>query len=160
MTEPRLKCSYSSRRVGALFTVAHSWLRNFHFLSAEFQGAFFGDYSLTCYSYSGLGITEYTEFQFPKERSFIFWKRNTHDGGDLRTTMSSNRKPGDRCERPRWIPAKNFPKERLFCARIPSKPYSFHSVTSAIGSRMNGMISCSFRKRNSSQKNTNTGYSE
>ena len=23
------------------------------------------------YSYSGLGITEYTEFKFPKERSFI-----------------------------------------------------------------------------------------
>ena len=34
----------------------------------------------------GLGITEYTEFQFRKERQF--WKRNTHGGGDLRTTMS------------------------------------------------------------------------
>ena len=47
-------------------------------------GAFFWDYS--GYSYSGLGITEYTEFQFRKERQF--WKRNTHGGGDLRTTMS------------------------------------------------------------------------
>ena len=30
-------------------------------------GAFFWDYS--GYSYSGLGITEYTEFQFRKERN-------------------------------------------------------------------------------------------
>ena len=43
---------------------------------------------------------------------------------------------------------------------IPSKPYSFHSVHSAIGSRMNRMIFRSFRKRNRSQKNTNTVYSE
>ena len=43
---------------------------------------------------------------------------------------------------------------------IPSKPHSFHSVHSAIGSRMNGMIFHSFRKRNSSQKNTDTVYSE
>jgi len=32
------------------------------------QGAFFWDYS--GYSYSGLGIREYAEFQFRKERSF------------------------------------------------------------------------------------------
>ena len=42
---------------------------------------------LTILRYSGLGITEYTEFQFRKERSFL--KRNTHGGGDLRTTMSA-----------------------------------------------------------------------
>ena len=52
----------------------------------EAKGAFFWDYS--GYSYSGLGITEYTEFQFRKERQF--WKRNTHGGGDLRTTMSAH----------------------------------------------------------------------
>ena len=50
------------------------------------MGAFFWDYS--GYSYSGLGITEYTEFQFRKERQF--WKRNTHGEGDLRTTMSAH----------------------------------------------------------------------
>ena len=50
------------------------------------MGAFFWGYS--GYSYSGLGITEYTEFQFRKERQF--WKRNTHGGGDLRTTMSAH----------------------------------------------------------------------
>ena len=40
------------------------------------KGAFFWGYS--GYSYSGLGITDYTEFQFRKERSYMFqiWKRN------------------------------------------------------------------------------------
>ena len=55
-------------------------------LDDESKGAFFWGYS--SYSYSGLGITEYTEFQFRKERSLI-WKRNTHGGGDLGTTMSA-----------------------------------------------------------------------
>ena len=117
------------------------------------KGAFFWGYS--SYSYSGLGITECTEFQFRKERSQI-WKRNTHGGGDLRTTMSVHVLE---CERPRWISRQKFPKRtRILC--IPNKPYSFHSVHSAIGSRMNGMIFHSFRKQNSSQKNTNTVYSE
>ena len=61
--------------------------------------------------------------------------------------------------RPRRISRQKFPK-RTCILSIPSKPYSFHSVHSAIGSRMNGMIFRSFRKRNSSQKNTNTVYSE
>ena len=39
---------------------------------------FWGYYS---YSHYGLGITEYMEFQFRKERSLI-WKRNTHGRGD------------------------------------------------------------------------------
>ena len=61
--------------------------------------------------------------------------------------------------RPRRISRQKFPK-RTRILSIPSKPHSFHSVHSAIGSRMNGMIFRSFRKRNSSQKNTNTVYSE
>ena len=105
-------------------------------------GAFFWGYS--SYSCSGLGITEYTEFLFRKERSLI-WKRNTHGGGDLRTTMSASR---DRRERPR-----RTSRQRTCILPIPSKPYSFHSVHSAIGSRMNGMIFRLFRERNSSQKN-------
>jgi len=60
---------------------------------------------------------------------------------------------------PRRISRQKFPK-RTRILSIPSKPYSFHSVHSAVGSRMNGMIFRSFRKRNSSQKNTNTVYSE
>ena len=53
---------------------------------SQSQGTFFWDDS--GYSYSGLGTTEYTEFQFRKER--FFGKRNTHGGGDLRTTMSAH----------------------------------------------------------------------
>ena len=52
--------------------------------------------------------------------------------------MSSNQKPGDRRARPRWISRQKFPK-RTRIVRIPSKPYSVHSVHSDIGSRMNGM---------------------
>ena len=63
------------------------------------------------------------------------------------------------CGRPRRISRQKFPK-RTRILSIPSKPYSLHSVHSAIGSRMNRMIFRSFRKRNSSQKNTNTVYSE
>ena len=54
--------------------------------ATSIKGAFFWGHSGD--SYSGLGITEYTEFQFRKERSEI-WKRNTHGGGDLGTTMSA-----------------------------------------------------------------------
>ena len=50
------------------------------------MGAFFWDYSR--YSYSGLGITEYTGFQFGKERSLCFRSGNGI-GGDLRTTISA-----------------------------------------------------------------------
>ena len=51
--------------------------------------------------------------------------------------------------RPCGISRQKFPKRTRILA-IPSKPYSIHSVHSAIGSR----------KRNPSQKNTDTVYSE
>ena len=73
-------------------------------------------------------------------------------GGGLRTTMSAHATSVGGSV---GFPAKNFPKERKFC-----KPHSFHSVHSAIRSRMNGMIFHSFRKQKSSQKNTNTVHSE
>ena len=67
--------------------------------------------------------------------------------------MSSNRKPGDRRGWPHWISRQKFPKRtRILC--IPIKPYTVHSVHSAIGNRMNGMIFRSFQKRNSFEKNT------
>ena len=53
-----------------------------------------------------------------------------------------------------------FLAKRTRIGRIPSKPYSVHSVHSAIGRRMNGMIFNTFRKPNRSQRNTNTVYSE
>ena len=72
--------------------------------------------------------------------------------------VSSNWKPGDWGGRPRWICRQNFLK-RTHILPIPSKPYSVHFVHSA-RNRMKGMIFRSFRKRNISQKNTNTVYSE
>ena len=57
--------------------------------------------------------------------------------------------------RPRIISRQNFPK-RTHILPIPSEPYSGHSVHSAIGSRMDRIAFRSFRKRNRSQKNTNT----
>ena len=69
------------------------------------KGAFFWGYS--GYSYSGLGITEYTEFQFRKERSLCFRSGNGI-GGDLRTTISAQATgAGGRV----GFPAKNFPKD-------------------------------------------------
>ena len=87
-------------------------------------GAFFWDYS--GYFYSGLGITEYTEFQFSKERPF--WKWKTHGWGDLRTTTSAHALVCPETKMAEYggrvgFPAKNFPKERVFCVfrvnRIP-----------------------------------------
>ena len=65
----------------------------------------------------------------------------------------------DRRGRPRRISRQTFTK-RTRILPIPSKPHSFHSVHSAIGIRINGIIFRSFQKWNSSQKNTNTVYSE
>ena len=121
------------------------------------MGAFFWDYS--GYSYSGLGITEYKEFQFSKERLFIrktesSWLRCPENYYVFQPEARRRRRG-----RPRWISRQSFPK-RTRILRIPSKPYFVHSVHSAIVSRMKRMIFRSFRKRNSSQKNTNTVYSE
>ena len=112
------------------------------------MGAFFWGYSN--YSYSGLGIIEYTEFQFGKERPTCF-RSGDGIGGHLRTTISAH----GRLHR---ISRQKLPNGTRILS-IPSKPHSFHSVYSAIGSRLNGMIFRSFRKRNSSQKNTKTVYS-
>ena len=81
-------------------------------------------------------------------------------GGDLGTTISAHALECQRTWRWRRISRQKFPK-RTRILSIPNKLHSFHSVHSTIGSRMNGMIFRSFRSvRNSSQKNTNTVYSE
>ena len=116
------------------------------------KGVFF--WGCSGYSYSGLGITEYTEFQFRKEAPTCFRSRSLFPFQFFQLKASR-----DRRGRPRRISRQKF-FERTRILSILSKPHSFHSVYSAIGSRMNGMIFRSFRKRNSSQKNTNTVYSE
>ena len=87
----------------------------------EIKAAFFWDYS--GYSYSGLRITEYTEFQFPKERLFILkpeysWRSWTENYFVFQPE-ARRATPGGRFGNP----AKNFPKERVFCIfrvnRIP-----------------------------------------
>ena len=112
-------------------------------------GAFFWGYS--SYSYSSLGITEYTEFQFRKERSLIWngipMAEVTWELLCLPGAIGQSGRVG--------FSAKKIPK-RTRILSIPSKPYSFHSVHFAVKSRMNGMIFRSFQKRNSAQKNTNT----
>ena len=91
------------------------------------RGAFFWDYSV--YSYFGIGITEYTEYQFLIKQIARY---------------SENRI------------ADVIKRDRRECAIFPPKYYSVHS---AIGSRMNGIAFRSLWNRNSSQKNTSTVYS-
>ena len=124
------------------------WLpfENIYCLSIYTKGAFFWGYSGS--SYSSLGITEYTEFQFRKECSLCFRSGN-RIRGDQTTTISVTGTGG--CV---GFPAKTFPKEYVFCL------IQWNSVHSAIGSRMNGTVLHSSRKRNSSQKNKYTVYSE
>ena len=61
---------------------------------------------------------------------------------------------------PRRISRQKVPKLKNAYSGLSEKPYSFPPVHSTIRSRMNGIIFRSFRKWNSSQKNTNTIYSE
>ena len=93
---------YFSYTLCILFNVSAS-AQHVSRCNSKSKGVFFWDYS--CYSYSGLGITEYTKFQFRKEPSYMFqiWKRN-RGWPDLEIYY--------------------FPKERVFCLfrvnRIPS----------------------------------------
>ena len=92
------------------------------------KGAFFWDYS--GYSYSGLG-TEYTEFRFAKERLFIlkteYSRRRWPENYVLFQPEARRPARGER-GRPHRI-SRQFPK-RTRILRIPSKPYSVHSVHS------------------------------
>ena len=91
--------------------------------------------------------------QFPNELLLIL-KTEYSWRGDLRTTSFSNQELGDLRGWPRWIFPPKISQKNVYSA------YSVHAVHSAIGSRMNRMIFRSARKRNSSQKNTNTVCSE
>ena len=104
-----------------------------------------------------LGLFWLFLFQFRNNRihGISITKRTLLHG----TTISAHALECQRTWRSRRVSRQKFPK-RTRILSIPSKPYSFHSVHSAIENRMNGMIFRSFRKRNSSQRNTNTVYSE
>ena len=91
------------------------------------KGAFFWDYSV--YSYFGIGLTEYTEYQFPIKQIARYSENRIAD-----------------------VIKKDWRGRAIF----PPKYYSVHSAT---GSRMDGIVFRSFRNRNSSQKNTGTVYS-
>ena len=118
---------------------------------------------LQCLSDATVSFVKNTRnFNFEKNAPTCFRSGNGI-GGDLSTTISAhctrtwvsaNIASCDWRERPRSI------SRQIFTMSIPSKPHSFHSVHSAIGSRMNGMIFRSFRKLNRSQNNTNTVYFE
>ena len=62
-----------------------------------------------------------------------------------------------------WRAAHDFlPKfyQKTRILRIPGKPCFVHSIHSAIGSEINGISFCSFRKWNRSHENTITAYPE
>ena len=74
------------------------------------EGAFFWGYSSS--SYSGLGITEYTEFQFRKERSYNFQDLDRYFHSQFFKRKPAATGAGGRVV----FPAKHFPKERrVFC---------------------------------------------
>ena len=66
-----MKCALEVAIISVKFyTVYRSEVFSKKILAQLIKGAFFGGYS--GYSYSGLGITECTEFRFRKERSYMF----------------------------------------------------------------------------------------
>ena len=128
------------------------------------MGAFFWGYS--GYSYSSSGIKEYMEFQFQKERSYMFqiskWNQRWPENYYICTC--------DRRGRPRRISRQKFPKRTCILSILSKSaflstlfPFSHGCCLFNNRSRyvyINGMMFHSFQKRNSSQKNTNTVYSE
>ena len=99
---------------------------------------FFWNYSI--YSYSGIGITEHTEYQFPKEQT-LCWKQNSWRDKNWRDG-SGPRKSGYTIL---------LPKTGEDCQK--------DTILSAIGSRIDGILSHSFRNQNRSKKNTITANS-
>ena len=80
-----------------------------HLSNFDIMGAFFWGYS--GYSYSGLGITEYTEFQFRKECSYMFQICITISIQICLNRKTATTGAGGRVR----LPAKNFSKEHIFC---------------------------------------------
>ena len=119
---------------------------------AYIKDALFWDYSID--SYSGIGITEHTEYQFPKEQTLCYSEKRIADVTKIKVMRPKKSRyaifpPEGR---------QKLPKEhdyRLFCV-FKTNCYSVYTVNSAIGSRIDGILFRSFRNQNRSQKNTIT----
>ena len=113
------------------------------------NGVFFWDYSINFYS--GIRITEHSEYQFPKEQTLCYSENRIAD-----VTKIKAMRP--RKSRNTIFPAKDgrkLPKEydyQLFCLFRTNR----YSVYSAPDSRI---LFCSFWNQNRSQKNTITANS-
>ena len=121
-------------------------------LKRSFQGTFFWDYSVD--SYSGIRITEHTEYQFPKEQTLCYSENRIADVTKIKAMRP--RKSGYAIFPPK--DGRKLPKEhdyRLFCLFRTNR----YSVNSAIGSRIDGILFRSFQNQNRSQKNTITANS-
>ena len=101
------------------------WAHLIEIQSMIIQGAFYWNYSVD--SYSGIRITENTEYQFPKENiDVLTWQKlGRRDRGSLGTQFS-RRNPKDRRKLP------NEHDYRLFCI-FQINRYSVYSINSAIG---------------------------
>ena len=109
-----------------------------------FQGAFFWHYSVD--SYSGIRITEHTEYQFPKEQTWCYSENRIADVTKIKARRP--RKSGYAIFPPK--DRRKLPKVygyRLFCL-FRTNRYSVY--------RIDGMLFRSFRNQNRSQKNTIT----
>ena len=101
--------------------------------------------------FSGIKITEHTEYQFPKEQTLCYSENRIADVTKIKAMRP--RKSGYAIFPPK--DGRQLPKEhdyRLFCLFRTNR----YSVNSAIGSRIDGILFRSFRNQNRSQKNTIT----
>ena len=109
------------------------------------SGAFLWDYSVD--SYSGIRITEHTEYQFPKEQTLCYSENRIADVTKIKAMRP--RKSGYAI-----FPSKDGRNTITGNSVFLTNRYSVYSVNSAIGSRIDGILFCSFRNQNRSQKNT------
>ena len=119
------------------------------------KGAFFWDYSINFYS--GIRITEHSEYQFPKEQTLCYSENRIADVTKIKAMRPRKsgyaifcQKTGENCH--------NKHDHWLFCL-FRTNRYSIYSLNSAIRSRIDGILFRSFWNQNRSQKNTITANS-
>ena len=94
--------------------------RSYYNLKEHTEGAFFWDYSID--SYSGIRITEHTEYQFPKEQTLCYSENRIADVTKIKAMRPRKSgyaifPPKDRRKLPKTrLPAILFiPNKPLFC---------------------------------------------